>query len=57
MEIIHLAFEKNVRLNVSGKLVEVFVYPTFEKGNIKFGINASRKIPVNREEIYFQKKE
>lgn len=57
MEIVNLSFEKPLKLIISGETVELIAFKTPEPGNIKFGVEAPRKMGVDREEIRNQKKE
>lgn len=57
MDIVTLDFEEVLTFNVNGEVVQIMAFKTAEEGNVKFGVNASRSVKVNREEIYRAMKE
>ena len=52
MDILNLPFDEPLIIEVSGEKVQLFAFKTQEPGNIKFGIKASRKVQVHREEVF-----
>lgn len=52
MDILNLPFEEPLTIEVSGEKVQLVAFQTQEPGNIKFGIKASRKVQVHREEVF-----
>ena len=52
MDIITISFEEPLLLTISGEVVQIIIFATAERGNIKFGIQAARSIQVHREEIF-----
>lgn len=55
MDIVHVEFEKQMKLTVNKQEVTLTCFRTDEHGNIKFGINAPKNVGVNREEIHLMK--
>ena len=55
MDIINVEFEQEMKLTVNKQEVTFVCFKTDEHGNIKFGVNAPRKIAVNRQEIFEMK--
>lgn len=52
MDILNLPFDEPLIIEVNGERVQLFAFKTQEPGNIKFGIKASRKVHVHREEVF-----
>jgi len=52
MNIINLPFEEPLSIVINGEKMQLVAFKTQEPGNIKFGINAPRKVQVHREEVY-----
>ena len=52
MDILSLPFEEPLTIEIKGERVQVVAFKTQEPGNIKFGIKASRKVQVHREEVF-----
>ena len=55
MDIVNLSFEQPLTLSIKGETVQIMVFKTLEHGNIKFGVEASHKTSIDREEIRHQK--
>lgn len=52
MDILSLQFEEPLMIRINDTYVKILAFKTHEHGNIKFGVEAPRKINVHREEIY-----
>lgn len=52
MNIVSISFEEPLIITVKGEIVQLVAFRTNEHGNIKFGVQASRKVNIHREEIY-----
>lgn len=52
MEIFTIPFEKPLRIELYGEVVEVMAFKTNEPENVKFGIIAPKTLKVHREEVY-----
>lgn len=51
MQIVNLPFEKTLIIDIKGEKVKILTFK-MQDGNIKFGIDASRRIKVDREEVH-----
>ena len=52
MNIVNVAFQEKIFINYQNTIIEIIIFKTTEKNNIKFGINAQNTIKIYREEIY-----
>ena len=52
MEILNIPFEEKLTINYKNSIIEIFIFKTTEKNNVKFGINANSTVKIYREEIY-----
>lgn len=52
MELITVAYEERLIMELDGKKVSLTVFPFKEPGCFNFGIDAPRDITIHREEIY-----
>ena len=56
VDIVNIEFEKEMKLTVKGQTITLTCFRTEEYGNVKFGIDAPRRLSVDRQEIYEMKK-
>lgn len=52
MDIINVAFEEPLRLEIYGHEVILYAFKAVEPCHVKFGIQAPRSLKVHREEVY-----